>query len=1016
MQIVQDNLGFMWFGTQYGLNRYDGYKFKVFAHEPGHPNSLSGVYIYALFKDRSGFLWIACDEFLDKFDPITETFTHYRIRGSDTQNETGPVFQISQDHTGMLWLSTLDGLYRFDPETGQSIRYAHDPKDPFSLSDSSIRYIYEDKEGNFWVATAAGVDRFDLSTRKVTLHIPLHELDMMSLYEDSRGVLWIIHGSGGGLAVFDRKKDTLTRYSFRGPHPGGSRHSGVLTILEDREGNLWCGTQGDGLLKFDRQGRRFIRYHNEPESEESLPEDSVRQLFEDREGTIWAALNVMAPVRFTTQPPLFEEFKHEPNNPNSLSSTMVDAIFEDREGILWISSDDALNRLDRKTGQYTTYRTEGPRIPVEADSIVEDRRGILWIATAGHGLKRFDRKTGSFQTFVHNPNDRFSLSSNFMTRLLIDHAGTLWATSFGGLTRFDPATSHFTRYIPDAEKPAPWDITLAEDRLGILWIGTHFSGLKRFDPATGQFTVYRHNSNDPRSLSDNRVNSVLFDHLGTMWVGTQNGLDRFDPGTHSFAALYEHDGLPGNVASCILEDKRGTLWIGTNNGLSAFDPVMRTFKNYSSGDGLPGNDLSGWNSCYKSASGELFFSGFSGAIAFRPENITNVAHIPPVALTDVRVAGIPVLIGASSQLKNVIDYTKAFRLPNDYKNLSLEFSALSYFNPATNRYRYTLEGLDHEWNEVGGNQRLANYTTLPTGHYTFRVQGATSRGAWSEPGLMLPIDILPPWWEKWWFMALSIAVLALLVLSAYRYRLRQVENEYRARVEERVSERTRIARDLHDTLLQSFHGLLLSFQTVYDLMPTRPAEARQTLASAIDEAAEAITEGRDAVEGLRSPTVDTNDIAEAIKGVGEELATERSNHTSAVFRVEVEGAPRNLHPILRDEVYRTAGEALRNAFQHARARQIEVEIHYDDRQFRLRVRDDGKGIDPEVLAGEGRAGHYGLHGMRERAKLAGGKLAVWSELDSGTEIELTIPASAAYKTLPRRSWLPEKFSRRKTNS
>jgi signal transduction histidine kinase len=230
------------------------------------------------------------------------------------------------------------------------------------------------------------------------------------------------------------------------------------------------------------------------------------------------------------------------------------------------------------------------------------------------------------------------------------------------------------------------------------------------------------------------------------------------------------------------------------------------------------------------------------------------------------------------------------------------------------------------------------------------------------------------------------------------------------RLEERVNERIRIARDLHDTLLQSFHGLLLSFQTVYDLLPARPTEAKQSLGSAIDEAAEAITEGRDAVQGLRSSAVETNDIVEAIKAIGEELAAVGTNQTCVVFRAEVEGTPRNLHPILRDEVYRIAREALRNAFRHAGARRIEVEIHYDDRHFRVRVRDDGKGFDPKMHGEDGRAGHFGLHGMRERAQLAGGKLAVFSELDSGTEIELAIPASTAYGTSPRRSWLLEKFS------
>jgi signal transduction histidine kinase len=262
---------------------------------------------------------------------------------------------------------------------------------------------------------------------------------------------------------------------------------------------------------------------------------------------------------------------------------------------------------------------------------------------------------------------------------------------------------------------------------------------------------------------------------------------------------------------------------------------------------------------------------------------------------------------------------------------------------------------------------------------------------------------------------IAALILTSILALAFKFRLYQVRLHITQRLNERMTERARIARDLHDTLLQSFHGLLLSFQTVYDLLPTRPTEAKQTLGNAIDEAAEAITEGRNAVEGLRASTVEANDLAEAVKDIGEELATEQANQISAVFRFRVNGTPRNLHPILRDEVYRIASEAMRNAFRHARARQIEVDLHYDDRQLRLRIWDDGKGIDSELLVGDGRAGHFGLHGMRERAKLAGGKLAIWSEIDSGTEIELTIPASTAYATSHRRSWWSERFSAKGTD-
>ncbi len=518
--------------------------------------------------------------------------------------------------------------------------------------------------------------------------------------------------------------------------------------------------------------------------------------------------------------------------------------------------------------------------------------------------------------------------------------------------------------------------------------------------------MYKHDANDPTSLSNNRVNSVYFDHSGTMWAGTQDGLDKFDPQTGRFKTYYEQDGLSGNVVSCILEDERGNLWMSTNNGLSVFDPSKQTFKNYSVADGLPGADLTAWGACFKSSSGEMFFGGYSGGVAFRPERVVDSPYVPPVALTDFRLFDRPVTVGADSPLSKSIGYTSALSLSHDKNVFSLEFSALSYFNPATNRYRYKLEGLDREWHEVGSNQRSVTYTTLPARMYTFRVQGATSRGAWSEPGLELSIEILPPWWNTWWFRTVCAALILFLILSLYYYRLAQMARQYQLRLEERVGERTRIARDLHDTLLQSFQGVLMKFSAVTYLLPDRAAEAQKTLENVIEQARGAITEGRDAVQALRSSTVVSNDLARAISMLGEELAANPTGPNFPAFRVHVEGKSRDLAPLVRDEVYQIAGEALRNAFRHGQARWIEVEIHYDNRQFRLRVRDNGKGMDPKVLAEGGRTGHYGLPGMQERAKLVGGKLALWSELDSGTQIELTIPASIAYTRSPVvRRWM-----------
>jgi len=778
LQIVQDDQGFMWFGSQYGINRYDGYKFKVFKHEPGRTNSLSGVFISSLFKDRSGSLWVGCDEFLDKFDPVTETFTHYRIDTKGAQGDTVPVTHISQDHTGMLWLSTLRGLFRFDPSTGQTIRYRHDPNNPFSLSSDEVKQTGEDRTGTFWVGTSEGLDAFDRGTGKVTLHVPFHERRELSFYEDRSGVFWIVHATGGGLEVFDRKTNTLTHYSFNEGHLSDELPTGVMAMLEDRDGTLWFATLGNGLLKFDRKGRKFIRYRHDPTNPDSLGQDDVAALFQDREGNIWAGLHMMAPTRFATRPPLFEKFKNEPGNPNSMRGTMVNSIYEDRQGILWIGSIDALNRVDRNTGQYTFYQTAGPGVSPRPTSIIEDRSGFLWVGTGGLGLTRYDLKTGLFKKFRHSPTDPFSLSSDHVAQLIIDHAGRLWAATFDGLDRFDPATSHFTVYKLDSQIPAQIDLGVKEDPQGALWIGTHSSGLQRFDPAIERFTAsYKHNADDPTSLSNNRVNSVHFDHSGTMWVGTQDGLNRFDPKTGGFKSYYEQDGLSGNVVSCILEDERGNLWMSTNNGLSVFDPSEQIFKNYSAADGLPGADLSGWGACFKSPSGEMFFGGFDGGVAFHPDKVVDSPYVPSVVLTDFRLFDRPVTVGTGSPLSKSIGYTSALSLSHEQNIFSLEFAALSYFNSATNRYRYKLDGLDHQWHEVGSNQRLVTYTTLPAAMYTFRVQGATSRGAWSEPGLELRVEILPPWWNTWWFRAVCVAAFVTLLGGFYRWRIQQHQRQ-----------------------------------------------------------------------------------------------------------------------------------------------------------------------------------------------------------------------------------------------
>ena len=991
--LVQDKVGFIWFATQYGLNRYDGYKSKVFKHEPGRPESLSCVYVRSLFVDHAGTLWVGCDRFLDRFEPATETFKHYRIFADVSDQLPSPIDRITEDRAGLLWLATAKGLYRFDPTSGQATRYIHDSHVDSSSDANRINAAAEDREGRFWVASASGLDELDRKTGKVVRSAPLHT-EITQFHEDEFGIFWmIVSDSSCALASWNPQTEVVKCHSINYQLHGIPSKAIISEIAETRSGTIWMSSTG-GLLKFDRVHNRIVRYHNNPLDAESLESDNLIFLYQDNEGNIWTCFQSAEPNFFSETPPPFENFTYQRG---SLVNPLVTSIYEDHNGILWIGSMGGLNRIDRHAG--TNIVPAGSGVGNEILSILEDGKGTLFCGTFHNGLQKIDRNTGELSPYPQGLPPHFT---NPIMQLIYDHQGNLWAAMYGGVGRLDPATGRFSIYTPENQNTIQYQ-KIAEDDEGFLWLGAQ-SGLHRFDPRTGQFKIYEHNLDDSASLSDNRVNSIHFDHSGALWVGTQDGLGRFDRQTGTFKNYYEKDGLAGDVVSCIQEDRHGGLWMGTNKGLSSFDLHSQRFRNFSAADGLPGQDLTGWGTCNQSPSGEMFFGGFSGATAFFPGKIVNSSFVPRIVLTDFRLSGSPVAIGGGSVLNQSITQTNSITLSHEQNIFSIEFSALSFFNTETNRYRYKLNGLDKNWHEVGSDQRIANYTTLPVGTYTFEVQGATSRGPWSEPGVRLRIDILPAWYQTLWFRSLCVITLLMLLWSIYLLRLKQLERQFHAALDARVDERIRIARDLHDTLLQTFNGLLLRFQAVSNLLPGRPDEAKRRIESAIEQASDAITEGRDAVHELRSGALNSIDLGQAISNFGKELLSGPLTATGPEFQVQVEGTPQPLNPIIRDEVYRIAVEALRNAVRHANARRIEINILYGENDLRLRIRDDGRGIDPVVLSHEHAAGHWGLRGMRERAKLVGGTFEVWSQLDAGTEVDLKIPAASAYAKARDSHW------------
>jgi streptogramin lyase len=475
---------------------------------------------------------------------------------------------------------------------------------------------------------------------------------------------------------------------------------------------------------------------------------------------------------------------------------------------------DGLDRFDRQVdpgsapAQFTHYRSD-PSNPRSLShnsvlSIVEDQLGMMWFGTLARGLDRFDHQTGQFIHYQNDPDDPQSLSHNIVRSLYVDSEETLWVGTFGGgLNRFDSQEEKFIRYQHDPDDPSTLSdntvMAILEDNFRELWIGT-LGGLNRFDRGTGEFVRYNHDPNDQNSLSHDNAVSLFEDQAGVLWIGTNGGgLNKFDRQNEQFIHYTEVNGLPSGTVMGITEDDQGYLWLSTSQGLSKFDPHFETFRNYDTYDGLQGNQFN-FNSLHKSGSGELFFGGVNGFNSFYPANIQNNAYVPPVVITDFQLANKPVDIGPDSVLQKSILETDKLALSYEDQVISFEFAALNYMSPEKNRYRYTLEGFDEEWTEVGSDRRFVTYTNLDPGEYVFRVIGSNNDGIWNEEGASINITIIPPWWDTAWFRGLALLLLVGLIFGTYRWRVRNVETrsqELEAQVVEKTYELNERVKELN---------------------------------------------------------------------------------------------------------------------------------------------------------------------------------------------------------------------------
>jgi len=957
--IAQTPDGYLWLGTEFGLLRFDGVR--ALPWQPPAGEYLPNNWIATLLAGRDGSLWIGTNKGLARWnDGKLTQFSELAGRS---------VISLLEDREGTVWVGqgSSSDKGRLCAIHGTAQCYGEDG------SLGAIGSLYEDTGGNLWAGAVNGLWHWKPGPPKF-YPMPGRPAPYVSgLMQDDNGTLVIATTFAGIQQLVDGK---LKAY----PLPGVGRQIKEGTLLRDRNGGLWIGATEYGILHV-HQGRTDV--FAQPDG---LSGDWVAGFLEDREGNIWAATNEgLDRFRDFAVPTI--STKQGMSN-----ATGVISVLAARDGSVWLGTFDGLNRWNR--GQITIYRKRDGLPDDFVESLFQDVAGRIWASTP-HGVAYFENDRFA--------NDRFipvrALPAGRVAAIAEDSARDLWFDYWDrGLAHLHSAS--VIEQIPWAKLGRKdWATALVADPVrGGLWVGFFQSGLAYFKD--GQI---RETYTSTKGLGEGRVNHLRLDRDDTLWTATQGGLSRIKDGR--VATLTNKNGLPCDAVNSQMEDDAQALWLYMACGLvriarSELDAWASDSKRtvqvtvFDSSDGVRSRATSSSRtpSVAKTVDGKLWFLPFDGVSVIDPRHLPTNKLPPPVHIEQVtadRKTYWQNFYGAAS--------SSPPKLPPLMRDLTIDYTALSLVVPEKVRFRYKLEGRDRDWQDAG-NRRQAFYTDLPPRNYRFRVVACNNSGVWNEAGTFLDFSIAPAYYQTTWFRVLCVAAFLGLLWALYQYRLHQLQRQFTAGLEARVKERTRIARELHDTLLQSFHGLMFQFQAARNMLPRRPDEAIDVLDSAIGATEQAISEGRSAIQQLRSEQVEEGDLAQWLTNIGEELARSQNTYgNSASFRVTVEGEQQSLSPLPQNEVYRITREILQNAFRHAQAHHIEAEIRYDDGLLRVRIRDDGRGIDPQVLRAGGSAGHWGLRGARERAQQIGARLDFWSEAGAGTEVELSVPAAVAYE-------------------
>ncbi len=961
--ILQDKKGFMWFGTHDGLNRYDGYSFKVFRNDPFDSTSLCNNNVTALYEDKVGRFWIGTYNGLSLFDEKTETFrSFYHDSTTPTSLAHNQVNTICEDKNGRLLFGTVGGVEEMVSE-GKFRHY-----NSANIWCDIIHSLFVDSAGTVWVGTNYALDTIDFknSTLNTLLAIPSQAL---SIERDGLGRILI--GTFNKLLLYEMNDNTL-RYFTPDPQEHASHgNNTVKSIFRDSKGKVWLGTY-HGLMKFDPGTNTAQHYFHSSSDPQSLSSNKIYSLYEDRSGVLWVGTFGGGVSKTSLHQKKFLHHRIEPEQQQQSGLNMVMSIYEDKTGLLWFGTWDKGVICYNRSAQTSTIF---PSPYAMYRQFREDTSGNMYWGEY-QDIVQFNRR---HRTLVKRQYLYGSILSVWLDRL-----SSIWVGTSNGLVRLNGSLEIEAEYhhIPgDPTSIGGVSVSsIVEDANDILWFSA--GGLNRFEKKTGRVKVFKPDpENRVRLCMDDNV-PLHISHDGKIWIGSRgSGLFCFDPASESFTRITMKEGLPNNYIYGILEEENGALWLSTNKGLSRFDPASGMFRNYDVSDGLQSNEFN-TGAFFKSTRGEFFFGGINGVNSFFPKEIENNTHVPNIVVTGFQVFNKPFMLPTD------ITETKEILLPYDKNFFSFEFTALDFVNPKKNHYRYRLEGFDKEWIDAG-TSRTASYTGVHPGEYTFHVLGSNNDGKWNEQGARIAIIITPPFWATWWFRTLVGIILFTTIvwtsrtISVRRMKAKMKELEHQHALEK---ERFRISKDMHDEIGSQLTQIgLMSGLAKRD--KADPEKIERTLED-ISQTTQEIVSSFDEIVWAVNPRYDT------LEGLLDYLAQYASSFLDRAgieVRTELPTVQEQIHVSAenRHNIFMIVKESLTNVIKYAEATEVLFLPKIENGIFSLLIQDNGRGFDAASV----KQFSEGLNNMKLRMEEIGGEFNLTSVPGKGTSITITVKLS-----------------------